>query len=512
MGLLDWLTQPSASQSGLLAGPTFPTKADYLTNLGLGLLAAGGPSREPVGLGSAVGHAGLAANQMQQGNTMMALQQRLLGLHGASAGIGLQGTLEQQNLRRQLMGLPPIDINGQPVSTPTPSAAVTAALSQPGARPGPTPQAAAALPGAPALAGTAGASVGRAGMSGMTRTQAQQLATTYMLAGMPELAKQYSEYALGGTQGGFEQTPSGNLQPIGGGPKDPNYLANIAATEGMAKPYNLGPGEIRMPGTLPASAVSGGGAAKPIAQSPYPPSSLVNVQMGGEPAYTTEMGKSMATMHADRIKAGDTAVGQLNAIQAVKGLMSDWIANGGKQGAFEPMKARVGAVIQGAGFSPETLGLPKDAGPAQAMDALTNKLALGNIGAGGLPANNFSEADRNFIVDMQPRLKDTESGWAAKVYVSEKLAQRTAYAADFVAERQASGVPGSQIEKEWRQYVRENPLFGKDDRQAIQNLTNQVKQNSVIMNARDAIARGAKPDAVAKRLRDMGIDPGLLNQ
>lgn len=79
-----------------------------------------------------------------------------------------------------------------------------------------------------------------------------------------------------------------------------------------------------------------------------------------------------------------------------------------QQGKLEPSRMTVSAWAKSLGGDDDfakSLGLdPKSVGSDQALQAMMNELVLGKMGAGGLPANNFSDADRQFLTDTLPKL------------------------------------------------------------------------------------------------------------
>jgi hypothetical protein len=79
-----------------------------------------------------------------------------------------------------------------------------------------------------------------------------------------------------------------------------------------------------------------------------------------------------------------------------------------QQGKLEPSRMTVSAWAKSLGGDDDfakNLGLdPNKVGDAQALRAMTNELVLGKIGTDGLPANNFSDADRKFLTDTLPKL------------------------------------------------------------------------------------------------------------
>lgn len=188
-----------------------------------------------------------------------------------------------------------------------------------------------------------------------------------------------------------------------------------------------------------------------------------------EDAFQSTIGKEEGTQAADVYKAGAQAASSLDTVSALRQAREALKAAGGDVGKLAPLQAQAGALMQSMGFKPEDLGLPADAGPAQVIDAMTNKLALSNIGAqsGGLPANNFSEADRKFITQMEANLGDNPSAYDAKLLIRQKVAERNAQAAAKFQDYPQTQAGWHAFQKDWREYVKANPLFGPQDQQLL---------------------------------------------
>jgi hypothetical protein len=208
------------------------------------------------------------------------------------------------------------------------------------------------------------------------------------------------------------------------------------------------------------------GETKPMSPS------LVNVAVNG-PQQESEFRKTLGTEQgkdaAGIFKEADSARNQLVNVQRLNQLVDEWKAGGGSQGQLAPLQAKITAYAQAVGIDPSSLNLPKDAGPSQAIDALMRKMALGNIGggSGGIPANNFSEADRNFIVDMQPTLKDTPEGFQAKLEMVKRMSERSTQKEDMWMQMDEQGKSFSDFRRAWAKYTKDNPLFSDDEKKQI---------------------------------------------
>jgi hypothetical protein len=81
-----------------------------------------------------------------------------------------------------------------------------------------------------------------------------------------------------------------------------------------------------------------------------------------------------------------------------------------QQGKIEPARMNISAWAKSLGLpdgTAESIGLdPKAVGDAQALQALTAKSIVSMIGQGGFPANNFSDADREFLISTVERLSN----------------------------------------------------------------------------------------------------------
>jgi hypothetical protein len=130
-----------------------------------------------------------------------------------------------------------------------------------------------------------------------------------------------------------------------------------------------------------------------------------------------------------------------------------------KTGRLAPAATEAAAYAQAFGIDPRTLGLDK-AGPAEALDAIANELARGNIGGeGGMPAANFSNADREFVVSSEPRLSATPEGNRLRAEAKLLVADRNAAQAEAWLEYRDSGKTWLEFQRDWRAYVRKNPVF-----------------------------------------------------
>jgi hypothetical protein len=87
----------------------------------------------------------------------------------------------------------------------------------------------------------------------------------------------------------------------------------------------------------------------------------------------------------------------------------------------------MGAWAKAIGLPDETLSTlgidPKMPGNVQSINAITSRMVVDMIGAGGFPANNFSDADREFLISTVPRLANEPRGNALIIEAARRAAQ-----------------------------------------------------------------------------------------
>jgi hypothetical protein len=136
--------------------------------------------------------------------------------------------IDQLNRQRQFFGLPPITMTGsngiRSGSLGSPSVGGVAASAPPAASTASSVGDGQGGGGQVPPSALTSPAMAIANIANMTRQQAGELAARMSYAGFPaETVKIYSDYALGGSNGGFENTGSGGQQPIAGGPKSGEY-------------------------------------------------------------------------------------------------------------------------------------------------------------------------------------------------------------------------------------------------------------------------------------------------
>lgn len=125
--------------------------------------------------------------------------------------------------------------------------------------------------------------------------------------------------------------------------------------------------------------------------------------MRGENAEAKAFGEAAGKRAAETMAAAGAASKGLMSLSRIEGLLGQV-----EQGKIQPARMSISAWAKSMGLNDEvaqSLGLdPKGVGSSQALQSLVAESVLGKIGSGGLPANNFSDADREFLVSIFPRI------------------------------------------------------------------------------------------------------------
>ncbi len=125
-------------------------------------------------------------------------------------------------------------------------------------------------------------------------------------------------------------------------------------------------------------------------------------------------------------------------------------------GTLTPAMTTVKAIGDALGFKVEGVG------PAQALDSLSNQMALQlrSTGEGGGMPGALSDKDRQFLVAMTPGLSKTPEGNNLIIETMRRLAQRKIEVARFAQEYESKhGRLDSGFELAIGEYVNSRPLF-----------------------------------------------------
>lgn len=246
---------------------------------------------------------------------------------------------------------------------------------------------------------------------------------------------------------GYQIGPNGGLAPIPGGPAD---------REGAARAAGLQPG------------------------SPGYQAYLLTGKMPREDSQPLTATDKKAILEADEMVAANQAV--ISTLDKAAGLSKESLS-----GPFAGARATVGAMAPDWLAPNAIFGSPQQAQNTQELDnaVLSNALAQLKTIFGAAP----TEGERKILLDLQGSVNQP-SAVRERIYANAKAA----------AERRL------QFNQERAQALRGESYY-KPGGQPQAGGAQQPQANEAITQARAAIARGASPDAVAARLRQMGIDP-----
>lgn len=171
-------------------------------------------------------------------------------------------------------------------------------------------------------------------------------------------------------------------------------------------------------------------------------------------AYGGQLGKDAAAIH-DTANAARTNLSRLDLLDSLTGQV--------ETGKLAPTRATLGAWAMELGLTAEAmqrLGLdPKMPMNAQGITAVTNALTLGQIGAGGMPANNFSNTDLKFLQETMPQLSNTPGGNRIISQAMRAALQRNVEKEDAWLDANKAGKTYPDFLRDWNKRVKETPLF-----------------------------------------------------
>lgn len=142
----------------------------------------------------------------------------------------------------------------------------------------------------------------------------------------------------------------------------------------------------------------------------------------GEEAFQREQGQTVAKTTGELMAQRNTAYDNLRKYDQFGAMMKDF-----ETGRLAEAKITVGQLLQQFKI-PDALipaGIDrKSIASAETMKSITNNIAMGMIGPGGMPANNFSEADRQFVVSTVNNLMNTPGGNVKIMELAKAVEQR----------------------------------------------------------------------------------------
>lgn len=200
--------------------------------------------------------------------------------------------------------------------------------------------------------------------------------------------------------------------------------------------------------------------------------SQVNIDQRAENEENKEFGKAAGQAAAKVMSDATASQGSLRSLAQTKELMRRI-----PTGATAGVKLQAARWAQDLGVSPETLeamGIPKNfVGDAQALQAQVARSTVDMIGKGGFPANNFSNADREFLERTVPQLSNDPRGNELIVEIAERMSR--------------ANIDKAQALQQWRS---KNPgkSFYDFDAEYAQSVPNRFDD---IKNALSAPSNGA---------------------
>lgn len=187
-----------------------------------------------------------------------------------------------------------------------------------------------------------------------------------------------------------------------------------------------------------------------------PKTTIDNKAEGAEAA---AIGKGMGDLAVDTMKKGQAATKQMQDL-AMLAALNDRI----QTGKLAPVRMNLGAWAKELGVSEKTLegwGVPKNfVGDAQAFSAQTSKMLTTLLGSGGFPSNNFSNADREFIMAAFPALANDPRGNKILLEVAMRAARADQAKASAWVDAQAQKIPYSTFEARWNRTIAQQDQLG----------------------------------------------------
>ena len=170
------------------------------------------------------------------------------------------------------------------------------------------------------------------------------------------------------------------------------------------------------------------------------------------------------------------------------------------QGKLTPARMNISAWAKSFGLDDEvakSLGLdPKGVGSAQAVQSLINESVVGKIGSGGFPANNFSDADREFITKIFPSLGDDPRANKIRIEGARRMAkldiERAKAFQAFKRDPANKGRGFEDFELDWSEKMAQRDVFG-DLRREAESIIGAPRDDigGTISNPGAAPSRGA---------------------
>lgn len=181
----------------------------------------------------------------------------------------------------------------------------------------------------------------------------------------------------------------------------------------------------------------------------------VTVDNKGEFEFEKTYGKGLGERAVADLGAADSARKSIAQLDRLEALTRDF-----QTGKLAPAKSSVAAWAQELGIDPAKLGIdPNMAVNAQGIEAITNAMTVGQIGAGGFPANNFSDADRAFLQRTMPQLSTTPGGNQVIMQAMRQGFERNIDKEQMWLKARKEGKSYETFMQDWNDYVQKTPIF-----------------------------------------------------
>ncbi|NUB07008.1 hypothetical protein FW320_12585 [Azospirillum sp. Vi22] len=182
------------------------------------------------------------------------------------------------------------------------------------------------------------------------------------------------------------------------------------------------------------------------------------IDMKGQGEFEKRYEGQLGEMAAEILKGGSAARNRVAQLQQLEALLRE-----SSTGKMAPGRATTAAWAKSLGLSDDSmrsLGMDPNAPMnAEGIRSITNALTVSMIGPGGFPANNFSDADRAFLMETMPQLSSTPEGNRIIVQALRRAAERSIeQEQQWLAARQEKKT-FEQFQQQWNDYVRTTPLF-----------------------------------------------------
>lgn len=195
----------------------------------------------------------------------------------------------------------------------------------------------------------------------------------------------------------------------------------------------------------------------------------INIDQRAETGEAKAAGEAAGKRRGEMFAAAGSAGKTLTNLSRMEGLL-----NQVSQGKLQPARMNISAWAKSFGLNDEvakSLGLdPKGVGSAQAVQSLINESVVGKIGSGGFPANNFSDADREFITKIFPSLGDDPRANKIRIEGARRMAKldidRAKAFQAFKRDPANKGRGFEDFELDWSEKMAQRDVFGDLRREA----------------------------------------------